>query len=501
MKNFRLHLTLIIIAFSIFISFIVAFFDQVKLKNRLIDEYATKLSATEESIIESLHTIDKAYMLFDDDIARKMKKNSDELLALYEKTPDFNEWNLQALKAYYEMDIYIINEQNVIIHSSFEEDVGLNFRDCCRRLSELLDQRRSEGIFVDDGMDIQQSDGEIKKYSYAPTPDKKYIIELGASLSDGEIFQHFNFLHLAKGLEKKYTFVNNINIYNRGGHLFLLSKTNEQQDMKPSSERWSFFRKALESGKPVEVKGKWQGLDVKYRYVPYEAIMKRGVSTDRVVEIIYNEAPLDKALMDNTKQFVVQLLVIFTAAILLSLFIARWIERPMFLAFHDSLTGLKNRAAFEDLIRGQLEKKNINTALMMIDLDNFKLVNDRLGHSEGDRILKITADTIASFSGKKDNAVRIGGDEFGVIFSNVQEDDIRIIASGMLNIMEQRFHDLPNNINVSMSIGIAFADVQENVDSLYAKADSALYRSKNNGKNQYYIYKSSPYHDRTIIVQ
>jgi len=160
----------------------------------------------------------------------------------------------------------------------------------------------------------------------------------------------------------------------------------------------------------------------------------------------------------------------------------------MFLAFHDSLTGLKNRAAFEDLISGQLEKKNISTALMMIDLDNFKLVNDRLGHSEGDRILKITAETIASFSGKKDNAVRIGGDEFGVIFANIEVEDIKMIASGMLSLMEQRFRDLPEDIDISMSIGIAFADPQDNVDTLYAKADSALYRSKNNGKNQYHIY-------------
>ncbi|MBS4219550.1 GGDEF domain-containing protein [Bacillus sp. FJAT-49711] len=488
MKNFRLHLTLIIIGFSIFISFIVAFFDQVKLKNRLIEEYETKLSVTEESIIESLHTIDKAYMLFDDDIARKMKKNSDELLALYEKNPHFNEWNFQALKAYYEMDIYIIDDQNVIQYSSFEKDVGLDFHKCCKRLSELLDQRRNEGKFVDDGMDIQQLDGEIKKYSYAPTPDKKYIIELGASLSDGEIFQHFNFLHLANELEKKYTFINNINIYNRGGHLFLINDTKEQQDIKPTSDKWPIFRKALKSGKPMEVKGKWQDLNVTFRYVPYEANVKRGVSTDRVVEIIYNDIPLNEALMDNKKQFILQLLVIFIAAILLSLFIARSIERPMFLAFHDSLTGLKNRAAFEDLISGQLEKKNISTALMMIDLDNFKLVNDRLGHSEGDRILKITAETIASFSGEKDNAVRIGGDEFGVIFANIEVEDIKMIASGMLSLMEQRFRDLPEDIDISMSIGIAFADPQDNVDTLYAKADSALYRSKNNGKNQYHIY-------------
>ncbi|MBW8352140.1 GGDEF domain-containing protein, partial [Bacillus sp. IITD106] len=283
---------------------------------------------------------------------------------------------------------------------------------------------------------------------------------------------------------------NNINIYSRGGHLFLASGNKHQEDIKLGSKKWTHFRKALESGKPVEVKGKLQDLDVTYRYIPYEATEKRGFSTDRVVEIVYNDLPLNKALMDNKKQFALQLLVIFIGAILLSLFIARRIEKPMFLAFHDSLTGLKNRAAFEDLISDQLKKKNVDTALMMIDLDNFKLVNDRLGHSEGDRILKITAETIASFLSKKDNAVRIGGDEFSVIFANIQEEDIKMIASGMLHLMERRFHDLPEDIDVSMSIGIAFADENDSVDTLYAKADSALYRSKNNGKNQFHIYEN-----------
>ncbi|MCJ8008416.1 GGDEF domain-containing protein [Lederbergia wuyishanensis] len=489
MKNFRLHLTLIIIVFSIFISFIVAFFDQVKLKNRLIEDYASRLSATEDSIIESLHTIDKAYLFFDADIAQKMKKNSDELLSLYEKNPNFDEWDFHALKTYYGMDIYIINEKNVITYSSFPDDIGLDFQSCCKKLSEILDTRRNAGVFADDGMDIQQSDGGIKKFSYAPTPDKKYIIELGVELSDGEIFKHFNFLDLANGLEKKYSFINNINIYSRGGHQFIASGNEKEGDIKRESEKWPHFRKALESGKPTEVKGKWENLDATYRYIPYIATEKRGVSTDRVVEIVYNDFPLRLALLDNKKQFVLQLLVIFLGAILLSLFIARWIGRPMFLAFHDSLTGLKNRAAFEDLVSQQLQKKNVNTALMMIDLDNFKLVNDRLGHTEGDRILKITAETIASFLSKNDHAVRIGGDEFGVIFANIKVEDISMIASGMLSLMEQRFHDLPENIDVSMSIGIAFADEKDNVDTLYAKADSALYQSKNNGKNQYHIYR------------
>lgn len=491
-NNFRLHLTFFMIVFSIFISLVVALINQNNLKNTLFEQHKLKLEMVEENILSSLNTIDKAYMLFDKNIAEDMESKSKVLLELYEKNPDFETWDFTALKKQIGMDIYIINDRNVIIHSSFEPDVGLDFRKCCVEFASLLNIRRNEGKFTDDGMDIQQSSGEIKKFSYIPTPDRKYILQLGVSLEDGEIFRHFNYFDTEVELETRFSIIDSIRVYNNNGYV-VGRKNKVNEDVKSSTDKWEAFKSAAKTRKPREIKGRYNGKEVTYRYVPYEAESARGYSTSRVVEIIYNENDLHEALAKSRSEFITQLLIIFFGAIVISMIIARWVARPMYLAFHDSLTGLKNRAAFEKIVKEKLSSKKHNFALMMIDLDNFKLVNDRLGHVEGDQILKVAAYTIQRCAGKGHESTRLGGDEFAVIISGLDENGIRFVASSLIKDIEEQFCEIrrSNQIDISVSIGIAFADPEDDLESLYEKADRALYESKKNGKNQFQIFKKT----------
>lgn len=491
-KNFRLQLTLIMIAFSIFISLVVALINQEKIRNKLFDEHELKLSMIEDNILSSLNSIDKAYMLFDKEMAETMEANSKELISLYEKNPDFNKWNITRLKEKYNMDIYVLNERNVVTHSSVKDDIGLDFRACCVNFSNLLNQRRHEGKFTHDGMDISLGSGEIKKFSYMPTPDRKYMIELGVSLEEGEIFNHFNFLTVEKELEERFSMVESIKVYNSGGFILGSSKKDEE-DLRNSTDKWETFRKALKSGKVKETEQKIDGKKVTYHYVPYKAEEERGYSTRRVVEIAYNKDELNDALNQSLREFFVQLFVIFITAILISLIIARQVARPMYLAFHDSLTGLRNRASFEELVKEYQRKKKGKLALMMIDLDNFKLVNDSLGHTEGDNILKAAAQEILANAGKGNHAARLGGDEFVVIYPEIEEEELKKSASKLIERMNRRFREIreKNHIDVSLSVGIAMSSDEDDVESLYNKADRALYESKKNGKNQFKIYKMS----------
>lgn len=341
-------------------------------------------------------------------------------------------------------------------------------------------------------MDLQQKSGEIKKFSYVPTPDQQYLIELGVSLTNGEIFRHFNFLDLVKRQEEKYSFINRISVYNHDG--FIIGNASQQKgDLQSSPERLEAFQKVVSGGKPIEIKEMWNDNEfVTYRYIPYEATITRGLSTNRVVEIIYNDVELKESIMVERREFYLQLAVIFAGAILLALLIARLIGKPMHLAFHDSLTGLKNRAAFEDLLREQLNRKRKRTALMMIDLDNFKQVNDQLGHIEGDRILQLTAKIIETLVGKDDIGARIGGDEFVIIFPDAEEKQLELIAVNLIKRLKQQFQaQAAFPICVSVSIGIALAEEEDDAESLYNKADIALYQSKENGKHQYHIFKEA----------
>src|SRR5690606_29587466 len=208
-------------------------------------------------------------------------------------------------------------------------------------------------------------------------PDHKYLIELGFLLEDHEIFKQFNFLQTIDELVRAYDDINSIKVYNSGGNA-LGVKTEDyiQQDIQQPMKE--VFEKVRRSGEPDQLVIAEGGNRVTYRYIPYAADERKGLSTDRVVEIAYNNQEMTGILAGYKNQFLLQLIVILVGSILLSFLIARLVATPIHLAFHDSLTGLKNRAAFEDEISKRLERKNRKLALMMIDLDNFKSINDYL---------------------------------------------------------------------------------------------------------------------------
>ncbi|MBS4208954.1 GGDEF domain-containing protein [Bacillus sp. FJAT-50079] len=484
-RNFQLQITVLLIAFSLFITFVIAFIDHNKLKSRVIEEHKLRLTLAESTILTSLHTVDKAYHLFDDELANKMKKNSERWLAYYTENPNVDQWDMDALKEEFGMDVYIINDKNVIIRSSFKEDIGLDFQNCCVEFSKVLDKRRNGHIFADDGLDVQQKTGELKKFSYMPTPDHKYLLQLGYALDDEHIFNEFNVWKVIADLETSFDFLYKILIRNSEGYVL-----RDRIEAEMPADRLAVFQQTVDSGVTHEIDGTWNNKAAKYRYLPYKADEERGISTNRVVEIAYHENELNRQLSKYKNEFIIQLLVILTIALFISFIIFRWVAKPMHLAFHDSLTGLKNRAAFEEIVEERLKRKDHPFALMMIDLDNFKLVNDHLGHSEGDQLLIVTADTIQHCIGKDNIPARLGGDEFIVVFPQHKEQDITEISSLLIHQIRREIKGIigSDHIDVTVSIGIAFSEEGDSLNTLYEKADIALYESKKRGKNQYQVY-------------
>lgn len=485
-KHFRLQLTIILIVFSLFISGVLTFFDYEKLKEQIRKTHQQGIEMAEETIIDSLATIDKMYHLFDDQTAEKMRKKSFELFELYETMPNFEQWDFQQLKKKYGMDVYIINQSNTIIHSSDENDIGLDFNACCTDFANVLDERRESSEFTHDGIDLQQKSGNLKKYSYLPTSDHQYLIELGIDLQNDRIFQQFDFAAKMNALKEANNTIHSIRIFNSEGYLLVFG--HEQSPPPRIDESHQFiFEEALKTGKPKEFKLDKEKDVLTYRYVPYEADEIRGISTLRVVEIVFSDVELLGILNMYRMEYIAQLIIIIITSIGLSFIIAQIVARPIYLAFHDSLTGLKNRESFKNEVVTRLMKKEPIT-LMMIDLDNFKAVNDQLGHQEGDHVLKIAAKLIQESVGKEDLASRLGGDEFIIIFSKKEKDEVQLIAADLVEKMKETFLSLlDEQIEVSVSIGIAHSTKEDTIDSLYEKADRALYRSKRNGKNQFSV--------------
>lgn len=169
------------------------------------------------------------------------------------------------------------------------------------------------------------------------------------------------------------------------------------------------------------------------------------------------------------------------------------INRILRLAEHDSLTGLLNRNAFENAVERNLEENQSSrklSAFIMIDVDNFKTVNDSYGHEFGDEVLKTVASRIQGTFRREDYVGRMGGDEFAVYLPRIANEEIVENKVKILNKKIQKaFENCGKDIKVSCSIGVSVAPENgKTFNHLYKNADIAQYIAKKNGKSQYRIY-------------
>ncbi len=165
----------------------------------------------------------------------------------------------------------------------------------------------------------------------------------------------------------------------------------------------------------------------------------------------------------------------------------------------DSLTGLYNKATTEYMIRELLKEglpQNLQYALMIIDIDNFKDVNDRLGHKYGDSVISSLAEMLRSTFRSDDIVGRVGGDEFFVLLKNIRSTAlVRTKAGEVCDLFRNTYIENGAMVNISASIGISLCPQHgKDLDSLYVNADIALYSAKAKGKDTYVIYSGETAH-------
>jgi diguanylate cyclase (GGDEF)-like protein/PAS domain S-box-containing protein len=168
-------------------------------------------------------------------------------------------------------------------------------------------------------------------------------------------------------------------------------------------------------------------------------------------------------------------------------------EEERFLAYHDTLTGLPNRRLLDDRLRQALhlaQRRDRRVAAMLVDLDDFKRVNDELGHRAGDAVLREVADRLAGCVRKADTLARQGGDEFVIVIPDLaQEADCDVVAEKILRALEPAFHADGREFRIGASIGISIypGDAGDG-DALLRNADVAMYRAKQSGRNHFRFY-------------
>jgi diguanylate cyclase (GGDEF)-like protein len=162
-------------------------------------------------------------------------------------------------------------------------------------------------------------------------------------------------------------------------------------------------------------------------------------------------------------------------------------------AFEDALTGLANRAMFRDRLRhatARLVTEPGRVALLLLDLDGFKNVNDTLGHAAGDRLLVAVSDRLRMCVRSSDTVARLGGDEFTVIVENISgPEDAAKVAVKILAVLGQPLDLGDVQVQVRGSIGIAVGDAASSGEDLLVAADLAMYQAKADGKARYRMYE------------
>ena len=170
-------------------------------------------------------------------------------------------------------------------------------------------------------------------------------------------------------------------------------------------------------------------------------------------------------------------------------------------AFHDSLTGLANRALFANRVEHALirsARRREPMAVLFLDLDDFKTINDTLGHAEGDDLLVAVAERLRGCLRVGDTAARLGGDEFAVLLDELAGwDEAVAVARRILESLRAPFLLLSREVTIGASIGITVSRGDDGADVLLRDADVAMYTAKNEGKNRYVTF--APEMHRQIV--
>ncbi|NUR05470.1 MAG: diguanylate cyclase [Nocardioidaceae bacterium] len=162
------------------------------------------------------------------------------------------------------------------------------------------------------------------------------------------------------------------------------------------------------------------------------------------------------------------------------------------LARHDLLTNLPNRGLLLDRVEHALQmsrRRGTRIALLFVDLDGFKPVNDRFGHAAGDAVLIDVAQRLTSCVRQSDTVARLGGDEFALLLEDVRPQEVSSACERILAALSRGAHVAGHQLSLSASIGVAFGDSSETAESMLRNADLAMYEAKSRGKNQYVEYE------------
>ncbi len=501
MKKFFKKFQYVIIVL-LFITMIFIFFINYKNTTEIIEaKYNGRQELVENNILNTVNYINDAYKIAEKQLNQEMEEYSLMLKNKYRHNQDVLDWNLEQLKKEFNgYNIYIINRDLEIIKTTFEKDLGLDFKRNSG-FSKILKKRLQGNSFVVDRLDIGINTPELKKCSYMPTPDHKYLLELSIDIKQKyPALKSLDIFSEAVDITKKYKIVEEISFYKINpntkavGKLCNTKKPYINTDISEAEKR--FVRQAFLSNQPQIAIDQSEKSVCISKYFP--ALVSEQNVEDRwwnsyVVGISYNNQIMLEEINKHRSLFLINALIMVVVFVVFILIVIYLLKKFEYMAYHDQLTGLPNRKSFVeafDKLLAAAEKNNDKLAVLFLDIDNFKEVNDHFGHDIGDKLLEEIAYRLKDSLQESDNISRLGGDEFTVAATEISsKEDVIKVAEKVIDVFKKPFIIENNKFFISVSVGISiYPEDGRQLEELIKKADYAMYKAKKQQKN-YVLYE------------
>lgn len=550
-KKFIIYLIFAIICSNILLTVIIENHMANKI-DRIVDEQKKDIMLQSK---EKIITFDKILLAMDQELREKNETSilqiSKEIEQTFKTQSNITQDELKNLRKKFDVsEIYIIDEKGKIIYTSFLQDQDLNVFQTGKAFEKFLKSLYGQGEIKHQNITVSSNSGILNKYVYYSPKESSYIIEVSMNIHEyiknnyPKEYYEFVFSRLFQSVydDNEYLVGMDVYSYNKLSSWSLLHVGKKFEKSKE-------FIDKLRKEKKICMKT--ENLNRCYNAFSLDS-SHYDFTRNFYVEFIYDFSSLEKNkreifIFAGVVSFIIILITFFISSEILNIHVIQKIDtinhglkmiekgeydydmqlesndelgdivnninkmkeiikiregelikkqdQIHYLAYYDTLTGLPNRILFEEKLAKALEEgkqKNNKVALLYFDLDNFKNVNDTIGHMFGDLLLKNVGRLLKKYLGEDAIATRMGGDEFVGILSKVNDSHELIeIIENVLNAFRNPWIIDDREFYVTTSIGITlYPDDGENTNVLLKNADTAMYVAKNHGKNMYCFYTS-----------
>lgn len=350
----------------VFVAILTVYYNNYKETKEIIEsEYRAKIDLIEQSIYNETKYTGIISKLVENDISDKMEEYSNILINKYKEEPNLLEWDLNKLKVEFtNMDIYILDKKLTIVASTVDEEIGLDFK-LYKDFVQLLEKRLMGNKFESDMINFSIQNSEMKKFSYMPTPDNKYLLELSVNIKEAypEV-KSLNIVYLSDELVDKYPFVEDIRVYkyntdDKASYELdtMRNKVRKYESLK--EDRDEYVKRALETDEAQEQIVTYNNNTYRLKYTPYTNYYEDSRLTwwdSYVSEIIYNDEILIQSISHQKnvllRSIIILSILYFGFAYTIIYLVQKYRDR----ANKDYLTKLPNRKRFEEVIAYEISE-------------------------------------------------------------------------------------------------------------------------------------------------